>query len=199
MTKDPKTINIAICGAAEIVHCGLSIIDTALTLGRALAKQNVILANGATSGFPEYVLQGFKEVGGVSIGLSPAANKAEHINIYRLPTDNLDHIIYTGFGYPGRDLMLVRSADAVIFGCGRIGTIHEFTVAFESQIPIGVLEGEWQTDEVIKNIIESSDRQNCKIIYSSDPEELARLLVEAVKNPNVCPPIVGETTNLSLR
>lgn len=199
MTKDPKTINIAICGAAEIVHCGPSVIDKALSLGRALAREKVILANGATSGFPEYVLQGFKEIGGVSIGLSPAANRGEHTDTYRLPTDNLDHIIYTGFGYPGRDLMLVRSADAVIFGCGRIGTIHEFTVAFESQIPIGVLEGEWATDEVIKNIIESSDRENCKIVYSSDPEELVKLVVEAIKNPNVCQPVVGETINMALR
>ncbi|MDI9354729.1 MAG: hypothetical protein QM532_00530 [Cyanobium sp. MAG06] len=142
MLKDKENVNIAVCGAAEITHCGPSVIQKAMELGRAIAKSGSILANGATSGFPQYVLEGFKEVGGVSFGLSPASNKREHTEVYRLPTVGLDHIIYTGFGYAGRDIMLVRSADAVILGCGRIGTIHEFTIAFESEIPIGILEGD---------------------------------------------------------
>ncbi len=33
--------------------------------------------------------------------------------------------------FSGRDLLFVRSCDALLIGCGRIGTIHEFTIAFE--------------------------------------------------------------------
>jgi ATP-dependent exoDNAse (exonuclease V) beta subunit len=68
----------------------------------------------------------------------------------------MDWIIYTGFGYPGRDLLITRSSDAVICGCGRIGTIHEFTVAFEDGKPIGVLTSDdWETDEIIKTMMQS--------------------------------------------
>src|SRR3989344_2416309 len=73
---------------------------------------------------------GVKEAGGFSIGFSPAASEREHVEVYKLPLDYMDLIVYTGFGYPGRDLLLTRSADAVICGCGRIGTIHEFVIAF---------------------------------------------------------------------
>ena len=67
----------------------------------------------------------------------------EHIETWRLPVDYMDLIIYTGFGFPGRDLLFVRSCDAILIGCGRIGTIHEFTIAFEDKKPIGVLQGPW--------------------------------------------------------
>ena len=62
----------------------------------------------------------------------------------------MDLIMYTGSGYSGRNLQLTRTSDAVIVGCGRIGTLNEFTIAFEDNKPIGVLEGDWPTDELIK-------------------------------------------------
>jgi uncharacterized protein (TIGR00725 family) len=177
--KDKITISIS--GAAEIVHCGPTVIQKALDVGRACAKAGVQLATGATTGFPLYVSQGFKEVDGFSFGLSPAASKTEHLEVYKLPLDHLDAVIYTGFGFPGRDLMLVRSSDAIIIGCGRIGTIHEFTVAWESEMPIGILEGDWATDEVIKNIIANSNRQNHSVFFDSDPEKLVEKVVNKVK------------------
>ena len=93
----------------------------------------------------------------------------------------MDLIIYTGFGFPGRDLLLTRSSDAVFIGCGRVGTIHEFTVAFEDKKPIGILEGEWYTDEIIKLIIEKAHRPNPKIVFDSDPKELVRKVIELVE------------------
>jgi predicted Rossmann-fold nucleotide-binding protein len=93
----------------------------------------------------------------------------------------MDTIIYTGFGFPGRDLMLIRSSDAVVIGCGRIGTIHEFTVAWEANMPLGVLEGEWATDEVIRNIIKSSNRTNPNVIFDKDPKRIVEKLIEMVR------------------
>jgi uncharacterized protein (TIGR00725 family) len=179
-----EKITISISGAAEISHCGPSAIQRALELGRACARAGVQLATGATTGFPLHVSQGFKEVGGNAFGLSPAASKFEHINVYKLPTDYVDFIVYTGFGYPGRDLMLIKSSDAVIIGCGRIGTIHEFTIAWESEIPIGILEGEWPTDEVIKDIIKNSNRSNPLVVFDSDPDKLVAKVIELAKNNN---------------
>jgi predicted Rossmann-fold nucleotide-binding protein len=93
----------------------------------------------------------------------------------------MDAVIYTGFGFPGRDLMLVRSSDAIVIGCGRIGTIHEFTVAWEANMPLGILEGEWATDEVIRNIIKNSNRDNPNVIFEKDPKVLVAKLIEMVK------------------
>ncbi len=173
-------ITIAVSGAADIAHCGPSVIPIAKELGREIARQGCQLITGATSGFPMYTAEGAKEAGGFSFGLSPAASKKEHLETYHLPLKAMDTVIYTGFGYPGRDLMLVRSADAVIIGCGRIGTIHEFTVAWEANMPLGILVGEWPTDEVIRNIIDNSNRQNDGVIFESDPKIMVSKLVAMI-------------------
>jgi len=98
--------------------------------------------------------------------------------VYRLPVENMDFITYTGFGYSGRDLLFTRSCDAIIIGPGRIGTYHEFTIAFEDQKPIGILkgDGEWETDEILKTMIERSHRPNAMIVFDDNP----KLLIEKV-------------------
>jgi len=113
---------------------------------------------GATTGFPLWSAMGAKEESGVSIGLSPAQSEQDHIENWKLPVDYMDLIIYTGFGFPGRDLLFTRSCDAVILGCGRIGTIHEFTIAFEEGKPVGILEGEWAMDEEVHYMIKEGNR-----------------------------------------
>jgi uncharacterized protein (TIGR00725 family) len=90
----------------------------------------------------------------------------------------MDVVVYTGFGYSGRDLLLVRSSDVVVVGCGRIGTLNEFSVAFEDHRPIGILEGTWETDEILKRIIETAHRPNNRIVYDSDPKALVERLIE---------------------
>lgn len=175
-----KRITISVSGAAEIAHCGPSVIPLAKELGREIARQGAQIVTGATSGFPMYAAEGAKEVGGFSFGLSPAASKKEHVETYRLPLKAMDAVIYTGFGFPGRDLMMVRSSDAIVIGCGRIGTIHEFTVAWEADMPMGILRGEWATDEVIDNIIKNSNRKNKNVIFEPDPKLLVEKLIEMV-------------------
>ncbi len=175
-----QRITISVSGAAEITHCGPTVIPLAKEIGREIARQGAQIVTGATSGFPMYAAEGAKEAGGFSFGLSPAGSKKEHVEVYRLPLKALDAVVYTGFGFPGRDLMLVRSSDAVVIGCGRIGTIHEFTVAWEANMPLGILEGEWATDEVIKNIIDNSNRENPNVIFEKDPKVLIEKLIEMV-------------------
>lgn len=176
-----ERITISVSGAAEIAHCGPSVIPIAKEIGREIARQGCQIITGATSGFPMYAAEGAKEAGGISFGLSPAASKKEHEEVYRLPLKALDAVVYTGFGFPGRDLMLVRSSDAIIIGCGRIGTIHEFTVAWEANMPMGIVVGEWSTDEVIKNIIDNSNRKNPYVVFEKDPKVMVTKLIELVK------------------
>ena len=171
---------ICVSGAAETGHCGEGAMKIAYKLGEAIAKNDCTITTGATTGFPAWAAAGAKKAGGFSVGISPGANKEEHIANYRLPTEDMDIILYTGFGFPGRDLLLVRSSEAVIFGCGRIGTIHEFTVAFEEGMPIGILEGTWETDEVIHTIINKGNRPSDFVIFDADPEKLVKRVKEMV-------------------
>lgn len=176
-----ERITISVSGAAEVAHCGPDVIPKAKEIGREIARQGAQIITGATSGFPMYAAEGAKEAGGFSFGLSPAASKREHLEVYRLPLKAMDSVIYTGFGFPGRDLMLVRSSDAIVIGCGRIGTIHEFTVAWEANMPMGILEGEWPTDEVIRDIIKNSNRDNPNVIFEKDPKVMIEKLIKMVK------------------
>jgi uncharacterized protein (TIGR00725 family) len=187
-------IKIGVSGAAETGHCGLHALDKAKQLGQEVAKQDCVLITGATTGFPLWAAMGAKEVEGISIGMSPAQSEKDHIETWRLPVDYMDLIIYTGFGFSGRDLLFTRSCDAILIGCGRIGTIHEFTIAFEDDKPIGILEGPWAMGDELKDIIAKSNRPASKVIFDDDPKRLVErviAMVEADKaeikknNPNI--------------
>lgn len=174
-------VKLCVSGAAETSMCGIGAYEKAKELGREIARQGAIITTGATTGFPMYAAMGAKDECGFSIGFSPASSQREHEETYRLPSDFMDVIVYTGFGYSGRDLLLVRSSDAVVIGCGRVGTINEFAVAFEDHRPIGILEGDWKTDEIIKNIITEAHRPNDRIVYDSDPKAIVERLIELVR------------------
>lgn len=186
---DPKhahlQIKLCVSGAAETGHCGIDAYDKGVELGRQIAKHGAIVVSGATTGFPLWSAMGAKEAGGISIGFSPASNEKEHVESYNLPIEYMDVIVYTGFGYPGRDLILTRASDAVFFGCGRIGTIHEFTIAFEDKKPMGILEADWETDEVLKDIISNGHRPNDRIIFDTDPKALVERVIELVNKDKI--------------
>ncbi|MBP6856286.1 MAG: hypothetical protein KBC42_01915 [Candidatus Pacebacteria bacterium] len=178
-------LKLGVSGAAETGHCGIDALSKAKELGREIVRQGGILVTGATTGFPLWSAMGTKEERGISIGLSPASNEREHVGVYRLPLDYMDLIVYTGFGFPGRDLLFTRSCDALFVGCGRIGTIHEFTIAFEDNKPIGVLEGSWDMDETIKDILSKGHRPNDKIVFDSDPKRLVEKVIALVLKDKV--------------
>src|SRR3989338_2498306 len=161
-------VKIGVSGAADTTYAGLDAFEKAKEIGREIARQGAIITTGATTGFPLYAAMGAKDECGFSIGVSPAATEREHAEVYKLPLDYMDVIIYTGFGYAGRDLLLVRSSDAVVIGCCRIGTLNEFSVAFEDRRPIGILEGSWKTDEILRQVIDAEHRPNDRIIFDTD-------------------------------
>ncbi len=187
-------IKICVSGAAETGHCGLGALDKAKELGREIARHGAVLVTGATTGFPLWAAMGAKEAGGISIGISPAASEREHVETYKLPLDYMDLVIYTGFGYPGRDILLTRTADAVICGCGRVGTIHEFTVAFEDAKPIGIFEGPWEMGAELKEILEKGHRPNPKIVSGEDPKDLLEKVIELVKQDKIAEYSLVKTT-----
>lgn len=180
-------LKFCVSGAADTTYCGESAMELAKELGREIVRQGGILVTGATTGFPLWAAMGTKEAGGTSIGLSPASSEKEHVEVYGLPLDYLDIIIYTGFGYSGRNLLLTRASDGVIVGCGRIGTVNEFTVAFEDHKPLGVLRGPWQMDEVLEDMLEKSHRkEEGVVLFDESPKELVARLASAIQEKKTC-------------
>jgi uncharacterized protein (TIGR00725 family) len=176
---------ICVSGAAETGHCKADAMDKALELGKEIVRHKAVLVQGATTGFPLWVARGAKEAGGFVIGVSPASSEEEHIRGYRLPVEYNDIIIYTGFGYSGRNLLLTRAADGIIIGCSRMGTLNEFTIAFEDDKPIGVLTGVGPAEELIREMIEKSHRGTGKIVYDSDPKSLVEKVIELIRKEKI--------------
>lgn len=173
-------VKIGVSGAADTKYAGLDAFEKGKELGREIARHGGIITTGATTGFPMYAAMGAKDECGFSIGFSPAATEREHVETYKLPLDYMDVVVYTGFGYSGRDLLFVRSSDAVIIGPGRVGTINEFAVAFEDHRPIGILQSGADTDELLSLIIDAAHRPNPNIIFDTDPKAMVERLIEMV-------------------
>jgi len=172
---------IVVSGAADTKHCCSNIVEISREIGREIVRQGCILVTGATTGAPYYSAEGCKEEGGISIGFSPANGEKEHVKVYRLPTDKFDLIIYTGFDYVGRNLILTKAADGVIIICGRTGTLNEFTIAFESKMPIGVLKGTGGTADLIDEVLKRGYRPKKKIVSDTDPKKLVQKLIAMIK------------------
>ncbi len=107
------------------------------------------------------------------IGISPAENEREHVEVLGLPTDACDAIVYTGFGLKGRNVVLVRSCDVVIFIAGSIGSLNEFTIAYDEGKIIGCLTGTGGAADEIKRIAETFPKKTkARIFYDDDPARL---------------------------
>lgn len=173
---------IAVVGASKrLYHCSKNSPELAKEVGRQIAQRDCILLTGATTGLGHFAAMGAKEAGGFTVGLSPAATEKEHKRKYRLPTEYLDVIIYTGFGYAGRNVLMTRAADGAILICGGKGTLDEFSTAFEDQKPTGVLEGTGGVADTIKYLIKNMHRGPGKIVYDKDPKKLVDKLINLIK------------------
>ena len=172
---------ICVSGAAETSNCSADAQEKAEEVGRLIAERGMILVTGATTGLPYWAAKGAKEAGGMVIGFSPAASRSAHLSVYRLPTDYHDLVIYTGFDYSGRNLILTRAADGVVTVCGRMGTLNEFTIAFEDKKPQGVLTGGGGTTDMIEEIVHRARRGHGKVIFDGDPAKLLDRLVALIE------------------
>lgn len=181
ISKSYLKYKICVSGAARTDCCSPDAMEKTKELGREIVRQNGIVITGATTGAPYWAAIGAKEEGGLSIGFSPASSELAHVKTYHLPIDYFDMIVYTGFEYAGRNLILTRAADAVIMVCGRLGTLNEFTIAFEDKKPIGILTGTGGMADEIEEIVAKGNRGPGKIIYDDDPKILVEKLIEIIK------------------
>ncbi|MBI2181412.1 MAG: LOG family protein [Deltaproteobacteria bacterium] len=155
--------------------------DLACDLGAALARHDCILITGATTGLPDLVARAFRKHGGFALGISPAENRADHLGRYGLPEEGADVIIYTGFGYKGRNVVNIRSADIVIIFGGATGTLNEFTIAYDEGKIIGVLQGSGGVADHIKEIIGFCKKPTRgTLVFEKDPDRLVQKCLVAL-------------------
>ena len=171
-------IKIGVMGSAEDMP---DTVEKAEALGRAVAARNAILLTGATTGLVYAVGKAARDAGATHIGISPAHNAEEHAQQYALPRDACDAIIYTGFGLKGRNVVLVRSCDVVIFIAGSIGSFNEFTIAYDEGKVIGCLIGTGGVADEIERLAQIfTKRTKSEILYDGDPLRLIENCLSSV-------------------
>ncbi len=116
------------------------VVEAAVFMGKLIAQRKAVLVTGATTGLPFHAARGAKEAGGEVIGFSPAINFEEHRKL-GLPVDYHDLILCTGLTFKGRNLINIRASSGILFIGGSMGTLNEFTIAYDEEKIIGILEG----------------------------------------------------------
>ncbi len=165
-------IKVGVMGSAE-PGVAPTLREKAIALGRTLASRDVILLTGATTGLVYETGRAASEAGGLHIGISPAGDEREHAERYQLPLDACSVIIYTGFGLKGRNVVLVRSCDVVLFIAGSIGSLNEFTIAYDEGKVIGCLTGTGGVADEVGRLVQTFPKQTeAQVLYDYDPETL---------------------------
>jgi len=109
-------------------------------VGRLIAHSGAALATGGLGGVMEAASRGASAEGGVVIGVLPGEDKSSANEYVNVP-------VATGFGI-GRNIVLVRTADALIAIGGQYGTLSEIAYALQMGKPI-VGIGSWDIEGVV--------------------------------------------------
>lgn len=149
--------------------------EAARALARAIAARDVVLLTGATTGVIHQVGKTARDAGAFHIGISPGEDEREHVDVFGLPIDACDAVVYTGFGLKGRNVVLVRSCDVVLFISGSIGSLNEFTIAYDEGKVIGCLKGSGGVADEVEGIVDSLQKPTkARIVYDDDPTKLIK-------------------------
>ena len=97
-------------------------------VGRELAKQGATLVCGGLGGIMEAACRGAQSEGGVTIGILPGKNRQAANPYIQIP-------IVTNLG-EARNVVVVKSAEAVIAIGGGYGTLSEIGHALRNGIPV---------------------------------------------------------------
>ena len=148
--------------------------DLAQRLGKKLAAASCVLITGELDGIPGRVVAAHSQHGGLSVGISPAPSAVEHAALYATPPCPSTVVIYSGFGFKRRNVIAVRSADIVILFSGGIGTLNEFTIAYDEGKVIGLLQGTGGVTDLAQTLLDTLPVRStgAVVIADPDPEQL---------------------------
>src|SRR5215217_2207015 len=171
-------IKVGVMGSAASesarLETGNTLVAKAERLAKVIATKDVVLLTGATTGIVYVVGKTAHDAGSFHIGVSPGSNEREHVEIYKLPLDACDTIIYTGFSLKGRNVVLVRSCDIVLFVAGAMGSLNEFTIAHDEGKVIGCLTGTGGVADETEYLLQHFGKRGmtARIFTNEDPERL---------------------------
>lgn len=134
-SKGDSTVHqklIAVIGGSQ---CSPEDYSLAETVGKLLAERGVAVICGGMFGVMEAVCKGASEAGGLTIGVLPGSDPHEANEYVQIP-------IATGMGI-GRNIIIVRSAEACIAIDGKYGTLSEIAYALQLQKPVITLSA-WE-------------------------------------------------------
>jgi uncharacterized protein (TIGR00725 family) len=97
-------------------------------LGRRLAEAGAVVVCGGGPGVMEAVCRGARSAGGTTVGLLPGFDRRDG-------NPHLSVAVPTGMGQ-GRNLLLVRSSDALVAVGGGFGTLSEIALALRTGVPV---------------------------------------------------------------
>ncbi len=131
---------IAVIGAGK---CSKKLREQAAEVGRRVAEAGAVLICGGMGGIMEGAAKGARESGGITIGILPTDNVGD-------ANEFIDYAIATGFG-EARNIMVVRSADAVIAFPGKYGTLSEMGFALKARKPV-ISVNAWRLGDEIHQV-----------------------------------------------
>jgi len=116
---------VAVVGGGR---CSAEEAKLAEAVGQGLARRGVILVCGGLGGVMEAACKGAKSAGGTTIGILPGDSR-------HAANPHVDIPIVTSLGY-ARNVIVVKSAQAVIAVGGSYGTLSEIAYALQNDIPV---------------------------------------------------------------
>lgn len=119
-----KTV-IAVIGGRKVTK---RLLEEAEEVGSLIAGHDAILVSGGLGGVMEAASKGAKAEGGMTLGILPQEHKRE-MNEY------IDVPVATGLGI-GRNVIIARTADALIAVGGEYGTLSEIAFALQMKKPV---------------------------------------------------------------
>jgi uncharacterized protein (TIGR00725 family) len=183
-------IKLGVMGSAASesarLETGNTLVEKAERLAAVIASKQVILLTGATTGIVYVVGKTAHDAGCFHIGVSPASNIGEHVDSYKLPIDACNALIYTGFGLKGRNVVLVRSCDIVLFVAGAMGSLNEFTIAHDEGKIIGCLAGTGGVADESEYLLQRFGKRTttARVFHGDDPEKLVSDCLNALQAAN---------------
>jgi len=148
-------------------------LDLARRLGHHVAERGATIVTGACPGLPHAAVLGAHEAGGVSLGVSPALSREEHVKVYDSPLQPYTTMVFTGSGLMGRETHNIHSSDFVLFLGGRSGTLGEFAIAYDEGKLIGILTNSGGISNNLTDIAGLVKKETGSIILTDDnPEKL---------------------------
>lgn len=134
-------------------------------VGRAIAASGAVLFTGGRGGVMEAASRGAAEVGGTVVGLLPGFDRGDANRWVQIP-------VVTGMDQ-ARNVILVRSCDAIIAVGGMYGTLSEIALALKFGVPVVGL-GTWR-------LVQPEGRRVPIVAVRSPEDAVAQALAAARK------------------